>query len=95
MTTTPSVERAARSLRDDGAYSDDVAREYLAQHALTAALNDPDDPDSLARTLYVAFHTGRTEAKSRQAWCWIDVFERDHWRAVADGLRMMLTGSGS
>lgn len=89
--TTPAIERAERSLRDDGAYSDDVAREYLAQHALTAALSDPADPDSLARTLFVLHHEATGWLVGAQAF---DASpSRKQWRAVADGLRAAILGA--
>jgi hypothetical protein len=71
-----------------------------ASVALTAALSDPDDPDSLARTLFVlnAGASGWSVPESLTMWERKDAYfeeTRVHWRAVADGLRMMLTGSGS
>lgn len=79
--------------RDDDRSPDEEEYEG-ARVVLTAALTDPDDPDSLARALWVL---------DRQALGLIPVSpamfdqspSRAHWRAVADGLQMMLTGSGS
>lgn len=97
---TPAVERATDSLRD--AYQSGGSWPEIGQAALTAALTDPDDPDSLARTLFVlhvgASPMGWSATMALQIW---DSPEpegggaREHWREVADGLRMMLTGSGS
>lgn len=107
---TPAVERAAEALvLQEGVIDWSVLSESMrdtprdqVREILTAALTDPDDPDSLARTLFVLwavsenpqeFAFGATEAT---IW-WSDMPEhkRVHWRAVADGLRMMLTGEGS
>lgn len=106
---TPAVERAESAIystiwggpRDDDRFPDEEEYEG-ARTVLTAALTDPDDPDSLARTLFVLWAVaeepndwafGATEAT---IW-WSDMPEhkRVHWRAVADGLRLMLTGSAS
>lgn len=101
---TPAVERAARKLTTFGRLSPAAweritpsERGYWianAQEALTAALTDPDDPDSLARTLWVL---------DRQALGLIPVSpamfdqspSRKHWRAVASGLRSALVGGAS
>lgn len=101
---TPAVERAADALYADvthvaraGGASVHVLAHQMAVTALTAALTDPDDPDSLARTLYVhhcAHVLGYTEETALTLWPMAPNV-RDLWRAVADGLRMMLTGSGS
>lgn len=67
------------------------------QAALTAALTDPNDPDALARTLFVidvGVRTGVTAEGAVALWN-MAPHHREHWRAVADGLRMMLTGQGS
>lgn len=95
---TPAVRRLAIEL-ERRVWEVDLY-DNIARDGLTAALNDPDDPDSLARTLYV-IHVGLagwTAAEALVMWnqppeCTDDV--RVHWRAVADGLRMMLTGTGS
>lgn len=74
-----------------------AAMEEDARNWLTAALTDPDDPDSLARTLYV-LHLGAQGVPAKHAldlWTAVPDSRRVHWRAVADGLRMMITGSGS
>lgn len=110
----PAVERAAREIygeweneysgdypwpawESDENLSRDTARTW-ATNTLAAALTDPDDPDSLARTLFVlhSMARGYTEDQAAEIWS-LEVREasRIHWRAVADGLRMMLTGSGS
>lgn len=46
------VEKVEASLRADGAYSDDVAREWIARHALAAVLPDiwTEASDFLARS---------------------------------------------
>jgi hypothetical protein len=91
--TTPAIERAERSLRDDGAYSDDVAREYLAQHALTAALSDPADPDWLARTLFVLHHSREmTPELALLHWEHRAETHRVEWRVAADGFRAAILG---
>lgn len=81
--------------------SGDAEREHT-QHvttlALTAALTDPDDPDSLARTLWVldsGLWTGLSAEEALARWAGAGDAPREHWRALADGFRMMLTGSGS
>lgn len=65
--------------------------------AITAALSDPEDPDSLARTLYLlnAGLARWSEPAEVRLWQRSSEATRVHWRAVADGLRMMLTGQGS
>lgn len=93
---TPAVERAADAIDSNGAWSDGL-RHLRAREGLTAALTDPDDPDSLARTLFVLDVGTRTGINAEMA---VTMWKmapgaREHWRAVADGLRMMLTGSGS
>lgn len=104
LAPTPAVERAADALYDDvtsvaraGGASVRLLAHQLAQTALTAALTDPDDPDSLARTLYVLYWGVRNVPAEEAGRQWSAAFEpvRETWRAVADGLRMMLTGSGS
>lgn len=99
---TPAVVRlGAAWLRwEHGEHADlyrpdlDAVRDWL-----TAALTDPDDPDSLARTLFVLDACTRAPFSAEEALLWWDrvVTEeiRVHWRSVADGLRMMLTGAGS
>lgn len=89
--TTPAVRRLATEL-ERRVWEVDLY-DNIARDGLTAALNDPDDPDSLARTLFVLHH---------EATGWLvgaHVFDaspsRKQWRAVADGLRLMLTGSAS
>lgn len=74
--------------------------EQARREAVTAALTDPDDPDSLARTLFVLHHTtaqSMTADEAVRVWNERIGIEprRERWRAVADGLRMMLTGSGA
>jgi hypothetical protein len=109
---TPAVERAAQrtfdliaeGARDSGRWADlapnDITRGwhlFAAQHHIQNALTDPDDPDSLARTLYVLYVVDAgiysTAEIAVQAWTLSAPSRRKRWRAVADGLRMMLTGS--
>lgn len=109
---TPAVERAAQrtfdliaeGARDSGRWADlapdDITRGwhlFAAQHHIQNALTDPDDPDSLARTLYV-LHMGAYDTSAEHAlrlWYGASDVLHVHWRSVADGLRMMLTGSAS
>lgn len=99
---TPAVERAAAAAYDHFDAHQWEGTGYavpLVQEVLTAALTDPDDPDSLARTLFTLTLLARDPGFTVEgaALVWREDFEvtRVHWRAVADGLRMMLTGSGS
>lgn len=100
---TPAIDRAAQA--GSLAYMSAMASatvphvwRCVAGTILTAALTDPDDPDSLARALFVlnAGMYGWSATSARVQW--EDEYNeatREHWRAVADGFRMMLTGSGS
>jgi hypothetical protein len=101
--STPAVERAAEALWDaNGAPDANPPEEFVldAHAALTAALTDPDDPDSLARTLFtlvlVSNDPAWTVQGARIVW---DAPETEstrlHWRAVAIGLRTYLTVSGA
>lgn len=111
--TTTAVERAAQrtfdliaeGARDSGRWADlapnDITRGwhlFAAQHHIQNALTDPNDLDSLARTLYVLHWSvdGRTTARfALSRWEIATEESRTHWRAVADGLRMMLLGGAS
>lgn len=94
--STPAVQRAVEAMRRMPFTPHDYSSYDVAREALTAALTDPDDPDALARTLYV-LHAGAEGWKADDCLrMWADYEdERVLWRAVADGFRMMLTGSGS
>lgn len=89
--TTPAIGRAVAMTASRPLHE---SWPETVQVVLTTALTDPDDGDFLARTLWLL---------DRQALGLIPVSpamfdqspSRKHWRAVADGLRMMLTGSGS
>lgn len=67
---------------------------YVSGAILTTALTDPNDADSLARTLWFLH-------KSESGWATtVAAFEntttpgeRERWRAVADGLRTILLGA--
>lgn len=87
-----AVERAAQAMHD----ADPRGWRYLAQQALTAALTNPDDRDELARALYVLDSGQQAEFALR---IWFEAREdqpvKQHWRMVADGLRMILTGGGT
>lgn len=87
--TTPAIERAETAIFGHDDSGEDLTED--ARRGITAALSDPDDPDSLARTLYILHHgvKGTTAETALYAWGNIDS-DREHWRAVADGLRMML-----
>jgi hypothetical protein len=85
--TTPyvrAIEAAA------GTYS---TPEGVADAVLTAALSDPDDPDSLARTLFVLYHgAGGAPAETALMWWDNETRSRTRWHRVAASLRMTLTG---
>lgn len=101
-TSTPAVERATRAL-DALTERANMAGVRLRTHAivaavLPAALTDPDDPDSLARTLFTIHEGVRGGISAERAlWFWLEVPElvRADYREIADGLRMMLVGSGA
>jgi hypothetical protein len=68
----------------------------FAERALTAALSDGDQADALARTLWHLHRTAAGWGTTPEAFENVTSSrERENWRAVADGLRMTLTGSGS
>lgn len=91
--TTPAVERAANAVREIWA---SASYEEEAQAALTAALTDPDDPDSLARTLWHAYRTASGWGTTPEAFEPVTTLsERVVWRAVADGLRAALLGGAA
>jgi hypothetical protein len=104
--TTPAIERARAAFAGrieahwggpGDAWSVSLSDDALPA-ALAAALSDPADSDWLPRAMYV-LHVGvkgLADAQTALMW-WLEIpeFERADWRAVADGLRMMLTGSGS
>jgi hypothetical protein len=104
---TPAVERAIDAIAEQwaalaasGTAGDPYAfATSFATRALTAALTDPDDPDSLARTLFVLYVLDAgiysTAEIAVGVWTLSAPSRRARWRAVADGLRMMLTGQGS
>lgn len=99
---TPAVEAVARVIAlahyPEQTVTDDYDMvEYYypnAREALTAALTDPDDPDMLARTLYVLDSGQQAEFALR---IWFEAREdqpvKQHWRAVADGLCTAIFGS--
>lgn len=94
--TTPAIERAAAALLAES--DEDPYQE--ARAALTAALTDPADPDSLAFALYALNGHGpgasaRSLETSLAEWFEVPKFIREHWRAVADGLRAALLGTTS
>lgn len=108
---TPCIARAAAKLYDQrivgGAYTrNDPAdagqrqeAEIDAKTALTAGLAiDPDDPDWLARQLYVLNNTiGKedwTPADALRVWNSLsdDAWVKVHYRMMADGFRMLVTG---
>lgn len=97
---TPAVERAAAWMYAPAVKPEDLTAVLApwqldaAAGALTAALTDPADPDSLARTLFVLY-SGYDASDGVRHWSAGPELRRVEWRAVADGLRMMLTGSGS
>lgn len=87
---TPAVKRAATAFPYLGAEDD-------ARRALTAALNDPDDPDSLARTLFsidAALRLGIAVDDAGVMWKMAPDARR-HWRQVADVFSVTLTGGGA
>lgn len=101
---TPAVKRAEKAFASEvkaGSNGDGWyirIEEGAMSRAVAAALTDPDDPDSLARTLYVLHWSvdGReTPTFATSKWGSLVGPAREHWRAVADGLRATLTGSGS
>lgn len=111
---TPCIARAAAKLYDQrivgGAYTrNDPAdagqrqeAEIDAKTALTAGLAiDPDDPDWLARQLYVLnnTHDGTTiprwtPEEALRVWNSLsdDAWVKVHYRMMADGLRILITG---
>lgn len=101
---TPAVERGMPALREmlatEGVFvtSDHPRLPYVSSHVLTAALTDPDDPDWLARTLHMAHTRAHGQSARLAEMVWSDRFgetNRRRWRAVADGLKAALTGSGT
>jgi len=98
--TPPAIERAA--MAGGGAWArgmQDAHVPHLWRHiaveTITAALSDPDDPEFLARTLYVLSRSAHGWITNAQAFGNAPKDVQVHWRAVADGLRTMLTGQGS
>jgi hypothetical protein len=101
--TTPSIERAGEAIvREEGVLDWDVLseqmREYpcgLAVAALTAALSDPDDPDWLARTLFMVHARAHHQSERLARMVWRDQYgeaNRENWRAVGDGFRTSILG---
>jgi hypothetical protein len=99
--TTPAVERAGGAIKESvctnwPAYISERMAVRLAHDALTAALSDGDQADALARTLWHLHRTAAGWGTTPEAFENVTSSrERENWRAVADGLRMTLTGSGS
>lgn len=109
--TTPAMQRAGIAWWKSHMHVGTIAQrqawqveedEKQARKILTAALTDPDDPDFLARTLFV-LHYGTDGAEPvalddalRE---WTNRIgmnhRREHWRTVADGFRTVLTGQAS
>lgn len=98
---TPVVERAADAIERYEMETLHVDQSYMdeARAALTAALTDPEDPDSLARILFALqmCATDTTMPAEDAFRLWFDMAEevRAHWRAIANGLRIMLVGRPS
>lgn len=93
---TPAVERAAelliREAETTGLIRDDV------RNGLAVALTDTNDPDDIARVLYVLHWSadGHTSAKFALSRWDVAVEEtRVHWRKVANGLRSHILGGAS
>lgn len=94
---TPSVQRAC----GEAVQNAHLNIPSLVIDILQAALKDPNDPDWLARQLFVLnnTHDGTTiprwtPEQALKVWNELadDAWVRLHYRMVADGLRILITG---
>lgn len=92
-TTFPAVARAQEELFNLFG----VGLEREAKGLLHTALTDPNDPDWLARTLFILSYTADSHTpgeKALQVWNSLseDAMVKIHYRIMADGLRIIISG---
>lgn len=95
---TPSVQRGCAEVMQNSYTEISVG---MITAILQAALKDPNDPDWLARQLFVLnnTHDGTTiprwtPEQALRVWNELDdgAWVRIHYRMMADGLRILITG---
>lgn len=94
---TPPIQRAADALQKGSGVTHPWALSITPQ-MLNAALSDPNDPDWLARQLYMLSDTVtepmRGPAAALKVWNAVsdDAPLKLHYRMMTDGLRILITG---